>query len=217
MFKSLFVFLQFLAITALAQPSFKGGSGALNSFLTSNIVYPEFSRLNCISATIQVGFKLDKAGKVQDVKVVRGLGIDLDDEAVRVVKLTTGNWTVPENYTDAEIVLPIRFDPDPTRCFNNNQNVSSAIAAYKVRQEQENAVTNYYKNKYLGKADPTKEPNILALKEQLGFDDEFITDLLSQANKKLKQGDKAGACEDWLFIRNIGSDKAESYIEKYCK
>ena len=77
-------------------------------------------------------------------------------------------------------------------------------------------MTNYYINKYKGKADLSKEQYILTLKKQLGFDDELISDLLKQANEKLKQGDKESACTDWNFIRNIGSDKADSFIAKYC-
>jgi hypothetical protein len=147
------------------------------------------------------------------------LGIDLDDEALRVIKLTSGRWIIPADYNEnTTLVQPIRFDPEQTRCgFSKNNDMQAAIASYQARQELENAVTNYYINKYKGMADTTKESNIIALKKQLGFDDELISDLLKQANTKLKQGDKEGACTDWNFIRNIGSDKADSFIAKYCK
>lgn len=201
-----------------AQPAFKGGPQALSVFLKSKIVYPEYSRQNCISGTIDVAFKLDKNGRVADAKVQRGLGIDLDDEALRVIKLTSGQWIIPADYvTTTTLVQPIRFDPETNRCGNiSAANMQAAIDDYKNRQELENAVTNYYINKYKGKADLSKEQYILTLKKQLGFDDELISDLLKQANEKLKQGDKESACIDWNFIRNIGSDKADSFIAKYC-
>ncbi|SIR33481.1 TonB family C-terminal domain-containing protein [Mucilaginibacter lappiensis] len=222
MVKRLFILVSMMATTAsmaFAQPAFKGGQNALMDFLRTKIVYPEYSSKNCISATIDVAFRLDNNGKVTNASVQRGLGIDLDDEALRVIKLTSGHWTIPADYNEnTNLVQPIRFDPSQTNCgtLNNAANMQAAIDDYKNRQELENAVTNYYINKYKGKADTSKEPAILALKKQLGFDDELIGDLLKQANQKLKQDDKEGACTDWTFIRNIGSDKADSFIKKYC-
>ncbi|WP_184543932.1 energy transducer TonB [Mucilaginibacter sp. FT3.2] len=204
--------------TAGAQPAFKGGQGALDNFLRSKIVYPEYSSQNCISGVIQVAFRLDKQGNVTDAKIQQGPGIDLDDEALRVIKLTSGHWIVPADYNPTtNLVQPIRFDPDQTRCGSSTKkDAQAAITDYKNRQELENAVTNYYVNKYQGKADLSKEPLIIALKKQLGFDDELISDILKQASEKLKQGDTDGACTDWNFIHNVGSDRANSFIEKYC-
>ncbi|EHQ28240.1 energy transducer TonB [Mucilaginibacter paludis] len=200
------------------QPQYKGGSSALNSFLAQNLVYPEYSRQNCISGTIQVSFNLDKNGKTSNVKVYKGLGIDLDDEAVRIVKLTSGNWIVPAGHDPAaSIVLPIKFNAEQTHCQTfDAAGVAMAIEAYKSREALVTAVTNYYSNKYLGKADTTKEQLIISLKKQLGFDDDYADQVMQQANKKFKQGDKEGACEDWLFVKNIGSSKADKMLSVNC-
>ncbi|MEN0056654.1 MAG: TonB family protein [Mucilaginibacter sp.] len=209
-----------MATAAFAQPAFKGGDQAFATFLRNNIVYPEYSSKNCISGTIDVAFRINKSGKVVDASVQRGLGIDLDDEALRIIKLTSSKWTVPADYNEnTRLIQPVRFSPDQTNCgfAPNLANIQAAINNYKVRQELENAVTNYYSNKYKGKADTTKEATIINLKKQLGFDDELISDVLKQADKKLKQGDKEGACTDWAFVRNIGSNRADSFISKYCK
>ncbi|MES2278078.1 MAG: TonB family protein [Bacteroidota bacterium] len=201
-----------------AQPVFKGGGQALENFLKEHIIYPEFSSKNCISASIKVSFRVDKTGKVTNVKTNNGLGIDLDDEAIRVVKMTSGKWTLPAGIAAANYLLPIRFTPDYSHCSTATpMSIEQAITQYKARQELENAVTNYYENKYAGKADTTKQSYIDALKQQLGFDDELIDDVLKQASAKLKQGDTDGACTDWKFIRNIGSDKADGFIARYCK
>ncbi|GAA3991745.1 energy transducer TonB [Mucilaginibacter dorajii] len=203
---------------AYAQPAFKGGQQALDEFIKSKIVYPEYSRQNCISGTIDVAFRLDENGGVTDAKIQQGPGIDLDDEALRVIKLTSGMWQVPAGHiTTTYLVQPIRFDPNPALCRNTTaKDMQAAVTDYRNRQELENAVTNYYINKYQGKADLAKEPIIIALKKQLGFDDELINDMLNQAGEKLKQKDLDGACTDWNFIRNIGSDKADSFIQQYC-
>jgi len=201
-----------------AQPHFKGGDDELAYFLKEHIVYPEYSRQNCISGTIQVSFNLDAAGKLHNAKVYKGMGIDLDDEAVRVIKLTSGKWIVPAG-TDlnANLVIPINFSADQTRCHETREDIGAAIETYKANQALIAAVTNYYSNKYQGKADTTKEAEIIALKEQLGFDDDYTDRIIKQANRKLKEGDKEGACEDWLFVRNIGSTKADALLAKYCR
>ncbi|QQL49025.1 TonB family protein [Mucilaginibacter ginkgonis] len=213
------VFVCCLTLRSTAQPVFKGGQPALDNFITTKIVYPEYSRQNCIAATIKVAFRLDAAGKVDTAYVQDGPGIDLDEEAVRIVRMTSGKWTVPNTYAiGAVIVIPITFTPDYSRCNNvTNQSRQAAIANYKAQEQLQDAITNYYKNKYQGKGDPNVEKQITALKIQLGYDDSFINDLLDQANQKFKQGDKAGACKDWNFIRNIGSDKADSFIAKNCR
>lgn len=207
-----------LPALCLAQPQFKGGESALSTFLTNHIIYPEYSRQNCIGGTIKVGFKLDNTGKVTDVHVEQGMGLDLDDEAVRVVKMTSGKWQLPAGYAGTStLILPVRFTPDYSRCSNVSQmDLNTAIRSYLARQELQNAVTNYYKNKYEGKADTTKQAEIDQLKKQLGYNEDFITDVLQQAEEKRKQGDNEGACDTWQFIRNIGSNRADSFIAKYC-
>ncbi|MDT3403941.1 energy transducer TonB family protein [Mucilaginibacter terrae] len=221
---SIFLFMIAGYSSALAQPAFKGGSSGLDAFLQSKIIYPEFSSQNCIAATIHVSFMIQKDGRVTDARVQQGPGIDLDDEALRVIKLTSGKWNIPADYNRAvRVVLPVRFRPDYERCqkasnsANPPMNMKQAIIAYQKRQELENAVTNYYINKNQGKADPAKEATIEALKQQLGINEELLQDVLDQANQKLKQGDKEGACKDWNFIKNTGSDLADSYLAKYCK
>ncbi len=217
----LFIFFQSFisAFWVEDQPQFKGGQGALNSFLSQNLIYPDYSRQNCISGTVQVSFNIDQNNKPVNVKVQKGFGIDLDDEAVRLVKMTAGKWILPADHDlNTTLILPVNFNLSDSRCGLRSRNdMEQAITAYKAREALVDAVTNYYKNKFLGKADASKEPEILALKKQLGFDDDYADEVVDQANTKLKQGDREGACEDWNFVRNIGSDKADAMLAKYCK
>ncbi len=217
----LFIFFQTLisAFHVDDQPQFKGGQQALNSFLSRNLIYPDFSRQNCISGTVQVSFNINQNNKPVNVKVQKGFGIDLDDEAIRLVKLTAGKWILPSDHNiNTTLILPVNFSLSQYNCTNKTRNeMEQAITAYKAREALVDAVTNYYENKYLGKADVSKEPEIQALKNQLGFDEDYADDVLKQANQKLKQGDNEGACEDWKFVRNIGSNKADAMLAKYCK
>jgi len=219
----LFLFILFQSFLAPFfsedQPQFKGGQTALNSFLSQNLIYPDYSKQNCISGTVQVSFNIDQNSKPVNVKVQKGFGIDLDDEAIRLVKMTAGKWILPADHDlSTTLILPVNFNLTNSRCGTRSRNdMEQAINAYKEREALVDAVTNYYKNKYLGKADASKEAEILTLKKQLGLDDEYADEVVEQANKKLKQGDREGACEDWNFVHNIGSDKADAMLAKYCK
>lgn len=218
----LFIFFQSLvtSFSAQNQPEFKGGQRALNDFLAKNLIYPEYSKANCISGTFQVSFNIDQNNKPINVKVQNGYGIDLDDEAVRLVRLTAGHWVLPSNYNvQTTLILPVSFNLGfNSRCgIRSETDMQQSINAYIAREALVDAVTNYYKNKYLGKADVSKEPEILALKKQLGLDEDYAQDVLDEGNTKYKQGDLDGACEDWNFVRNIGSKLADAQLAKYCK
>jgi TonB family protein len=149
---ALFIAFCISIVVASAQPAFKGGNYALNNFLSAKIIYPEYSRQNCIGGTVQVSFMLDEKGNVNGAKIQQGMGIDLDDEALRVIKLTSGQWTIPDNYdAGTRIVLPVKFTPDAQRC-SGVHDQGTAIEAYKNRQELEKVVTTYYKKQIFGQS-----------------------------------------------------------------
>ena len=77
------------------QPTLKNG---LESFVKANTIYPMFALDNCIQGTIEVGFKLNKKGKVIYAAITKGIGADLDAEALRLIKLSSGKWQVPVGY-----------------------------------------------------------------------------------------------------------------------
>ncbi len=74
------------------QPQFPGGETALLKYLQENIKYPPKALKDSIQGRVVVQFVVDKAGSVGEVKVVRSVNKDLDDEAVRIVK------TLPKFY-----------------------------------------------------------------------------------------------------------------------
>lgn len=197
-------------------PSFKGGKQGLEAFFAQHIIYPEFSRNNCIEATISISFKLDKNGNVYDEKVENGPRIDLDEEALRIIKLTSGKWKVPQNNND-RLTIPIDFSLKNYNCEKRSKaDIEKAIAYYTIREGLENTVFNYYKNKAAGNTDEKNEAQIISLKKDLGFDEEFENYKLDEARKMLKQNDTEGACKTLQIIKNIGSNKADRLIAENC-
>lgn len=201
------------------QPVFKGGKNKLTLFIYNNLIYPDYSRDNCIQGIIQVSFKLNQQGKIYHSEVKKGFGIDLDQEALRLVRLTSGNWIMPVNHdTTTSMVLPINFSLKNYKCEERSKDeINAAINAYNGREGLKKVVFNYYDLKRKGQNNPADEARIEAIKIQLGFDNEYIQQLLKQAQQKLKQGDAQGACEDFLTIRMLGSDLSSQFIEQYCK
>ena len=92
-------------------PSFPGGEEKMLEYVARNIKYPPMARENGITGRVYVNFYIDKDGKVQNAKIVRGIGGGCDEEALRVVRMMP-QWkpgkqngrTVNVNYN-----LPINF------------------------------------------------------------------------------------------------------------
>ena len=211
--------IAFASLFQTDEPTFKGGATGLNNFIASNLIYPGFSKNNCIQGTIYVAFQVNKSGVVFNSTVQKGLGVDLDNEALRLVRLTNNKWTVPSNHnTNTRLVIPVNFSLKNYNCNERSSDqINQAIALYQSRLALEKAVINYYKNKAAGKANEQDETEIILLKNELGFDDKFIAQELKMAKQKIKQGDKEGACESLYFVKYIGSTAADLLIAENCK
>lgn len=211
-----FIFLILFSAVSQAQPYLKEG---LESFLKKNTVYPPFSLQNCIQGTVSVGFKLNALGEVYQSSIRSGIGVDLDDEALRLIRMTTGKWVVPENYDTAQVVVvPVSFKLSGYGCeTKTSSEITQAINRYQADRGLTDAILNFYKNKFEGKAVDADESRFIALKNELGYDEEFFQEKIEQGRAKLKQNDRQGACEDFMFVKYMGSSLADDLIGKYCK
>lgn len=67
-------------------PSYPGGNGALQRWLSSNITYPAAAAENGVEGRVIVAFVVETDGSVSDVRIARGVDPSLDREALSVVK-----------------------------------------------------------------------------------------------------------------------------------
>jgi periplasmic protein TonB len=67
-------------------PEYPGGIDALMKFLSGEIKYPRQSRKDGITGRVIVGFIVNADGTISDVKIVRSISDELDQESLRVVK-----------------------------------------------------------------------------------------------------------------------------------
>ena len=66
-------------------PEYPGGINALMSYLSKNIKYPETAKKAGVQGRVFVSFIVEKDGRVNESKILRGIGAGCDEEALRVV------------------------------------------------------------------------------------------------------------------------------------
>ena len=70
-------------------PIYPGGIEAFYKFIVKNLKYPKAAKENGTSGKVIVTFVVERDGQLAEVKVARGIGDGCDEEAVRVIKLTS--------------------------------------------------------------------------------------------------------------------------------
>jgi TonB family protein len=70
-------------------PSFPGGLEAFYQFINKNTKYPRTAYQNNTSGKVIISFVVERDGSLTDVKVKRGIGDGCDEEAMRVIKLSS--------------------------------------------------------------------------------------------------------------------------------
>ena len=93
------------------QPQFPGGPKELMAFLGKNIRYPVAAQEAGVQGRVICQFVITKEGKVADIKVLRSVSPEIDEEAVRVIKAMPA-WTPGKQDGQAVNVrytLPVTF------------------------------------------------------------------------------------------------------------
>ena len=102
-------------------PEFKGGQNELMEFLAKNVNYPKIAQENGVDGKIHIRFVIEKDGSVSNLewlstnlerKKMKEAVKALEEEAMRVVKLTSGKWKAGQNDgkpVRCEFILPITF------------------------------------------------------------------------------------------------------------
>ena len=92
-------------------PQFLGGEVALMKFIADNLHYPDSAKAKKIQGRVVVKFVVTKTGEIGEVKIVRSKDLDLDKEAVRIVK-SLPNFIpgkINGEVVDMWYTLPIKF------------------------------------------------------------------------------------------------------------
>ncbi|MEM1123279.1 MAG: energy transducer TonB, partial [Bacteroidota bacterium] len=68
------------------------GHKAFLNVIYQNVKYPAPARENCRVGKLKTLVSIDTSGAVKSVSLVNRLGMGIDEEVVRVLELTSGNW-----------------------------------------------------------------------------------------------------------------------------
>jgi protein TonB len=93
-------------------PEFPGGISQFYKFLSKNQRYPAAAKENKTEGRVIVTMVVEKDGSLSQVKVVRGIGDGCDEEAVRLVKLSSPWKPGIQNSRPVRVQysLPIAFE-----------------------------------------------------------------------------------------------------------
>jgi len=97
--------------TTIVQPEFPGGINGWSQYLSSTIKYPAEAKKNNVQGRVIVSFIIQKDGSLADIKVLRGVGSGLDEEAVRVIS-ESPKWkpgTKNREPVNVAFTIPIQF------------------------------------------------------------------------------------------------------------
>ena len=92
-------------------PLFPGGEVGWSRFVGLNIRFPRVEGKEKLVGRVMLQFIIEKDGGISEVKVLKGVGQEFDDEAVRLIK-SSPNWK--PGYQDGQPVrvsyyMPITF------------------------------------------------------------------------------------------------------------
>lgn len=92
-------------------PEYLGGPSAMFEKIRYHLRYPPQAIKDKITGVVKLGFIVDTSGRVKDVQVLQSVRKDLDDEAIRLVKMLN-EWSPAYQNGDkaeAKLTIPIRF------------------------------------------------------------------------------------------------------------
>ncbi len=93
-------------------PVYLDGDFEFSLIITHNINYPAKARESMIQGKVFVGFTIDAEGHASNYKVVRPLGYDCDEEALKAVKCATGDWLpglLNGKPVEVDYIIPVGF------------------------------------------------------------------------------------------------------------
>jgi protein TonB len=75
-------------------PLFMGrDANTFSTWIQRNMIYPQSAVQNRISGRVQVYFEISVTGEVTNVRILKGLSPELDNEIIRVILSSNGLWT----------------------------------------------------------------------------------------------------------------------------
>lgn len=88
-------------------PTYPGGKEAMDKFIATNLKYPSAAKENGVEGVVNVKFIVKSDGTIGSIKIVRMVDPDLEQEAIRIVKIMPA-WT-PADKDGVAIEAPVEI------------------------------------------------------------------------------------------------------------
>ncbi|SER11928.1 M56 family metallopeptidase [Pedobacter rhizosphaerae] len=127
------------------QPEFPGGVRKFYEYLGASIRYPKKAKEDNVQGKVFLSFVVEKDGKLSDIRIIRGLSKELDEEAIRVLE-SSPNWNpgivkgepirsrynINVNFALNNLDKPTEAEPK-----NKSQNLTGQMGSIKIRGNNE--------------------------------------------------------------------------------
>ena len=123
-------------------PTYPGGIKALKEFIDQNVIFPDSIKKEGISGIVTVSFRIEKDGKVDKVKLVRGIHPVCDSEAIRVARLLA-YWQPGTSFgkpISCNVLVPIEFRSEKIYCNTKPVVVNGTVTEKTTEKPVESAL-----------------------------------------------------------------------------
>lgn len=102
-------------------PEFPGGMGNLSRWISENLKYPENLKDNNVTGRVVVQIVVEKDGSISNARVIRGVNKEMDDEAIRLMKVMP-TWKPAKNgdrivrsYANVPVIFKINMEQNVSK------------------------------------------------------------------------------------------------------
>ena len=93
-------------------PSFPGGNAEFYEYISKNLKYPKKALKANVEGKVVVRFVVDESGDISDIEILKGIGFDCDEEAIRVLQ-SSPDWNPGQQRgrnVKVRVMVPLTFD-----------------------------------------------------------------------------------------------------------
>lgn len=205
-------------------PEFPGGKDSLNKYVLTKIRYPDMAIELGVRGKVHVGFVVNKSGRIEDVKVLKGLPGGLNREAMRVVKTLKYEPGKQSGHpVDVQMMLQVEF-PLQKKVYKGDD---SRVVYNKFPNADKTWNNLYMDNQYYiwiyNKGVEAMEHHKYKKAEEY-FDQAIKIIGINDANPyfhralaRLEQGNQSGACGDFRRAEKLWYPDIRKTIKNVCK
>jgi TonB family protein len=116
------------------QAEFPGGPRAFEAFLRENLRYPSAAQRANVGGKVYVQFVINTDGSIQDVQILKSIGLGCDEEAIRLIKVVP-RWTPGKQagrLVRSRFTQPITFNLPETINLKENESGDKIVLPYNL-------------------------------------------------------------------------------------